>query len=89
MKHLFAAAIMSSCAVQPAVAQECIPAEQAASMMIENGFQLTFSDADLPVFLAEDGDGSWVFFVIHEGQACALISGQNGAYSPRREGEPA
>lgn len=79
--RVIALAAITSCAA-PAYAQDCFPAADAIKNMNGNGYEVTFGGManGLPVFIAEDGKGGWVLFVVNQDRLCPLMGGDNAAH---------
>lgn len=77
-----ALAVMASCS--PALAQECIPADEAYEAMIQNGYTVTFWDSsgEWIMLMAEDGKGGWVMFAVQGNVLCPLVGGSEGTHEP-------
>ena len=87
MKIAITAALIavSQCTPVAAHDQECFPAAKAAQEIAAAGFEITFGDnsAEYPVFMAENGKGAWVMFVVSDKVLCPLAAGEMGIHVPK------
>lgn len=88
MKYSIAAlALVASCHASPVTAQtpKCFQAEGAIKNMESHGFAITFGDTsdDPATFLAEDGNGNWVVFLISGDVLCPIAGGSAGFHKPK------
>lgn len=83
MKSAITAAALTITATT-ALAQECRPAAPALENMAANGYTITFGDASGAVakFIAENGKGGWVLFVLKDDTLCAITGGEFGVHAP-------
>lgn len=85
MKLAITAAALTIAAA-PALAQECMPAAPALENMAANGYTVTFGDTSGAVakFLAENGKGGWVLFILKDETLCAITGGEFGVHAPTK-----
>lgn len=87
MKLAITAALIAVSQCTPVASQDqgCFPAAQAAQELDAAGFEITFGDTsnEYPVFMAENGKGAWVVFVMSEKVLCPLAAGEMGIHVPK------
>lgn len=87
MKLAITAALVAVSQCSPVAAQtpECFYAKEAIQNMESHGFTITFGDVsgDPAAFLAEDGNGNWVVFLVSGEVLCPIAGGMAGFHKPK------
>lgn len=85
MKTIAIATLIAAFAA-PAIADDCMPQDEAFANLANNGFAPTFVDksGEFLFIMSENGKGAWIIIAVIGDKVCPVIGGTNGEHLKKK-----